>query len=224
VDRVNWATKDCFNAAGQLARVGARDQVRPDVIHGQLKRYVQDLLKKASEAGFAEADRRAMAYALVALIDETAMTSDGPLREYWAREPLQLALFQDNLAGENFFVELERVRQAGRERIDVLRVFYQCLLLGFQGRYRVRGAEIALADLIESVRAQIVRELPMPEVLAPNGLRPNEGLVARSHAVPLVWISAGLVTLALVLYLGLQVSLRDHVTQFSAWVSRYAGT
>jgi type VI secretion system protein ImpK len=223
VDRVNWVTKDCFHAVGQLARVGTRDEVRPDVIHAQLKRYVQELLKRGSEAGYAEADRRAMAYALVALIDETVMNTEGPLREYWAREPLQLVLFQDNLAGENFFVELERVRQAGRERIDVLRVYYQCLLLGFQGRYRVRGAEIALADLLESVRVQVLRELPMPEVLAPNGLRPNEGVVARSHSVPLVWISLGLVALALVLYLGLQVSLRDHATQFSAWVSRYAG-
>jgi type VI secretion system protein ImpK len=187
----------------------------------RLKSYVDGVLRKAREAGYAEQDGRSMAYALAALADEVAMQHPGPLRDHWSAQPLQLVHFGENVAGEGFFHELERVR-ASADRIDVLRVFYLCLLFGFQGRYRVRGAEVALADLIEGVQRQLQQQLSMPEALSPHGLRPEESLVERSRSIPVVWIGAALLALSLVLYLGLKVALHQQVAQLLDWVATYS--
>jgi type VI secretion system protein ImpK len=222
MDRVNWVTKDCFNAIGRLAQLGPQDRVQPELVHGRLRGLVDGMQRKAREAGYGEQDARAMAYALVALADETVLAHAGPLRDFWATQPLQLAYFGENTAGENFFVQLEQVR-ADAQRTDVLRVFYLCLLLGFQGRYGVRGAEVALSDLIESVRVQLTRALPMPEVLAPHGPRPEEGVIDSSRRFPIVWTALGLLALSSVLYLGLVVSLHERLVQFAAWMDSVTG-
>jgi len=96
------------------------------------------------------------------------------------------------------------------------------LLFGFRGRYGVRGGDVPLSELIESVRAQLSRALPMPEVLAPNGLRPEEGLLDSTRKLPIVWISLGCAILASVLYLGLVVSLREQIAQFVVWMGQVA--
>lgn len=219
MDRVNWVTKDAFNAIGQLARLGPQDRVQPEVVHGRLRGLVEASLRKAREAGYGEQDGRNMAYAIVALADEVVLAQPGALREFWSTQPLQMVMFGENVAGENFFTHLEQIRQDA-QRVDVLRVFYLCLLFGFQGRYRVRGAEVALSDLIESVRVQLFRSLTMPEVLAPNGPRPEEGFVDASKRLPIVGMALGALALSCVLYLGLAVSLREQLGQFVAWTNK----
>ncbi len=222
MDRINWVTQDCFNAIGQLARLGPEDRVQPDLVHARLRSYVDAMMRRAREAGYPEQDVRHMSFAIVALADEVVVANAGPLRDYWSTQPLQMAYFGENVAGETFFAHLEQIRQ-NPQQADVLRVLYLCLLFGFQGRYRVRGAEIALGDLLESVRQQLVRALPMPEVLSPNGLRPEEGLVDASKKLPIVWMALGLFALAFVLYLGLAVSLREQLSQFIQWMSGVTG-
>src|SRR5688500_15004891 len=143
MDRVNWVTKDCFNAIHQLARLGPGERIQPEIVQARLRGFLDAMTRKAREAGYPEQDTRTLSYAVVALADEVVMGQPGPLRDYWATQPMQMVLFGDNVAGENFFVLLEQVRQ-NPQQVDLLRVFYLCLLFGFQGRYRVRGAEIAL--------------------------------------------------------------------------------
>ncbi len=48
--------------------------------------------------------------------------------------PLQLKLFGDQLAGEQFFTELDEVRRRGASSVQALEVFYMCLLTGYQGK------------------------------------------------------------------------------------------
>jgi type VI secretion system protein ImpK len=222
MDRVNWVTLDCFNAVSQLARLGPSERVQPELVQARLRSYVDAMNRKAREAGYPEQEIRTMSYAVVALADEVVMGQPGPLRDFWAAQPMQMVLFGDNVAGENFFVLLEQVRH-NPQQIDLLRVFYLCLLFGFQGRYRVRGAEIALSDLTDSVRQQLLRVLTMPDALAPNGPRPEEGMLDASKRFPIVWIALGLLALSSVLYLGLAVSLREQLSQFGAWMTTVTG-
>jgi type VI secretion system protein ImpK len=222
MDRINWVTRDCFNAIAQLVRLGPHDQIQPEVPHARMRGYLEALVGKAREAGFPEQEAHLIRYAITALADEVVMEGAGPARDFWATRPLQMLLFSENTAGENFFVQLERVRQ-NPQQIDVLRVFYQCLLFGFRGKYAVRGAEMALGDLTESVRVQLGRVLPMPEMLAPNGPRPEEGLFDVSRRLPVVWMAFGLLALAAVLYLGLSVSLRDELSRFTDWMNQAMG-
>jgi type VI secretion system protein ImpK len=181
VDRINWVTSECFNAITQLSRMQGGEHVRPEFVHRRMQRFVEAVAHKAREAGYNDEDAKLMLYALAALADEVMMAAGGVLRDYW--QPLQLLLFNENVAGERFFEHLEKVRESP-QRIDVLRVYYLCLLFGFRGRYGVRGAEVALTDLIDAVRAQVARALAMPDVLSPNGGRPEEGLVDATGRLP----------------------------------------
>ena len=66
------------------------------------------------------------------------MRKPGGIRDVWMSNPLQLHYFNENLAGEGFFYRLERIL-ADPRRVEALRVYYLCLLFGFQGKYAVRG-------------------------------------------------------------------------------------
>lgn len=76
-------------------------------------------------------------YALVALLDETVMSVPGECRNYWITNPIQLELFGDNIAGQEFFRRLEKLMIEPERMKDVLEVYYLCLCLGFEGKYKL---------------------------------------------------------------------------------------
>ena len=80
-------------------------------------------------------------YAFCALMDEIILSSTFAIREDWERAPLQLRLFGEHLAGERFFDKLDLLSLDPVRNVDVLEVFYTCLLLGFQGKYLLEGSE-----------------------------------------------------------------------------------
>lgn len=80
-------------------------------------------------------------YAFCALLDEIILNSDFGIREEWERNPLQLRLFGEHLAGEGFFERLETLRLEPQKQIETIEVFYTCLILGFQGKYLLEGED-----------------------------------------------------------------------------------
>ncbi|HEX7381476.1 MAG TPA: type IVB secretion system protein IcmH/DotU [Nevskiaceae bacterium] len=106
-----------------------------------IRNFLAELDTSAAKAGIASEDTHAAKYAYCALVDETVLGARCPFRAEWERNPLQLVLFGDHLAGENFFSQLEALRVAGALRLQALKVYYFCLLMGFQGRYRIEGTE-----------------------------------------------------------------------------------
>ena len=137
---------------------------------------------------------------------EIVLSRSDALREAWPGQSLQLSYFQDNAAGEGFFTRLESVRHDPRRR-EVLQVYYLALLLGFQGRYQVRGGGPTLT-LVEELQRDLDRGTRFDsEVLSPHGERPEEGrgTVRRAALVP--WIGIGAIAFVVVLYLSFLVSL-----------------
>lgn len=220
MDRVNWVVHDCFNAARQLRKASQGSAMSPAQLYARTRALVDALLTDAAKAGYSSEDARLMVYAVVALLDEIVMSQPGALREYWSANPLQLAYFKENLAGENFFAHLERVR-SDPSRIDVLRVFYLALLFGFQGKHRMRGSEVELSDLVEAIRTQLGRTLTVPEFLSPDAQAVEQSLFPAGPRVSLAWLGAGSLLIALVVYVSLRMVLAeradDVVTQLQAY-------
>jgi type VI secretion system protein ImpK len=220
MDRINWVTSDSFHAIGQLARVRNHQGVDPGLVHARMQTFLEALVERSREAGFSEQDTKLALYAVTALADEVAMASAGSLRDHWSRRPLQLALFGENVAGERFFEHLESIRRVPA-RADVLRVYYLCLLFGFRGRYGVRGAEVPLTDLVDSVRVQLGRSFALPEALSPNGARPEQGLVGSVRRLPLLRSQLavfvlGVVALVAALQVAFSVALDEQLRQLVA--------
>lgn len=197
---IHEVTKDCFYAIAQL-RGRAGEVGDPERAYAHLCRTVDQLLVDARALGYAELDVVDMTYAIVALIDEVALREGGAVRERWMRRPLQLRYFDENRAGEGFFRRLDAVR-AEPGRVEVLRVYYICLLFGFEGEYAVRGGELELDAITQQVKQALASELA-ERPLSPRAQRPRERLRGASAVSAL-----GVAGFALLFALGLLIVLR----------------
>ena len=132
-------------------------------------------------------------YAFCALMDEIILSSDFPIREDWERAPLQLRLFGEHLAGERFFDKLENLRIDPVVNVEVLEVFYTCLLLGFQGRYLLEGNE-KLNYLISRLGQEITHARGGRNEFAPNWKLPQRFQQYIRNELPL-WLFFALLAL-----------------------------
>ncbi|WP_224367696.1 DotU family type IV/VI secretion system protein [Hyalangium versicolor] len=207
MDRVNEVTKDCFDTIIRLRQAEASQVPPPEVLNHRLRGVTDEVLRRAAVMGFSHQDAQDMGYALVALMDEIVLNKPEPYRQFWMSNLLQLHYFNETVAGESFFNRINSIRK-DPHRAEVLRVYYLCLLFGFQGRYRIRGGELELMSLIDAVQKDLERAQPFDfDVLAPHGERPVENLAMARRRLSLT--SAALVAMAaaLLFYGGLYFAL-----------------
>ena len=186
---------------------GARDDERPG--YGAFRSHVMTQLADARRRVEDERlDPRGYAqYAVVALVDETVMSSTWPGAEQWRREPLQVHYYDNLLAGEQFFVRLDELRTGPDD--DLLEVYFLCLCAGFQGRFRDEPAEL------QSRRRKLFQQLRPLELRDEKHLteeaygRNLERSLVRSR-FPLWWV-APFVAAAVGLYVAFWVVLNQQV-------------
>ena len=205
MDRITELTRDCFNALVHLRRADESALPTGEALHERLRGFVDAMLREASRAGVSSEDANDAAYAIVALADEIAMARSEAVRQFWASNQLQLHYFQENVAGEAFFTRLAGLRRDPRKR-ELLEVYYLALLLGFQGRYRVRGGDLELMTLVEELQREVCRGNRFDDVLAPRAERPEESRRRGGGSRATLWVAAAVVGLCGALYLGLYVS------------------
>jgi len=207
VDRITEVTRECLDALIQLRRLPDASLPAPAALHQRLRAFVDALFQRAAQAGFGREEASDIAYAVVALADELALSRSEQLRQFWADNSLQLHYFHENVAGEAFFTRLQGLRRDPRRR-EVLRVYYLVLLFGFQGRYQVRGGELELLRLVEDLEREFQGGRRFDaELLSPRGERPDEGRAGGGRRPLLPWIALGVAALLLLLYAGMRISV-----------------
>jgi len=138
--------------------------------------YYLDLFKRnCKTAGIADEAVNEALYAIVALIDETVLSVPGACRDYWFGRPLQLDLFGDNIAGEEFYNRLQKLQANAEKKKDTLEVYYLCLSLGFEGKYKVLNPEERSSLLEESGRKLRRAKIRISSALSPHGNRTDPG-------------------------------------------------
>jgi type VI secretion system protein ImpK len=223
VDRVTEITRDCLNAIAQLRAASAASLPPAQEVHSRLRRFVDDLLRKAGEAGLGREEATDVAYPVVALADEVMQGKDDEaVRTYWNAHPLQLQYFGENVAGEAFFERLERARR-DRRRTDALRAHYLALAFGFQGRFRVRGGELELLGLTEAVAREVLRGGESDrETLSPHGEGQGERSARTKRGGLVLWIAAGLLGTSVLLYAILRIALASGTSDVVERISALA--
>lgn len=204
MERINEVTKDCFNALIQFRALDSASAVSPQMPYQRLVGFVDQMLASARAANYAEVDVIDMTYAIVALADEFALHKAGSIRDFWMQRPLQLHYFNENLAGEGFFHRLNAVL-SDPSRSDILRVYYVCLLLGFQGQYAIRGGELELDAIIRRVKETLRNDLK-DQPLSVQPLRPKEDL-GRVDGFPAIWVALFFLLFSLGLLIVLRIGL-----------------
>lgn len=106
-----------------------------------IQKFLNSIEREGRAQDIPAEDIYAAQYAFCAAIDEAILNQPSALHEGWERSPLQLRLFGEHLAGEHFFERLNELRDQGAPRLAALEVYYYCLLLGFEGKYRIENRE-----------------------------------------------------------------------------------
>lgn len=121
-----------------------------------MDRFQQDAQKAGIEANEIIAGR----YVLCATIDETVLTTPWGSRSEWSANSLLNQYHNETWGGEKVFQILDRIRGNAEEKIRLLLLIHACLMLGFEGRYRVleRGRD-QLDDLRNDLSRLVRRHI-----------------------------------------------------------------
>lgn len=194
------------NAASTLLAVfeKTRHSARhPDVVglHSRLVNEIKLFESKAKDAGTRPEIILAARYLLCSALDEAVMHTPWGDESAWGQRTLLRIYHGDTFGGEKCFAILDRMQQAPAENLHMLELFYICLSLGFEGKYRLlpRGH-----DQLENLRDQLFRTIRTYRGDYERSLASHWQGVGRvrktlSHYVP-IWVAVSV--FALVIFLG----------------------
>jgi type VI secretion system protein ImpK len=178
---------------------------QPDV-EGLWRRVTQALQtfeRRALAAGASAEQERAARYALAATVDDVVLNTPWGANSIWAGRSMVSTFFGEVSGGQRFYDILAHLTANAATNLPVLELFYLCLSLGFEGKYRIeaRGANrhVQVRDelfrTIRNQRGEFERELSPHWQGAGIGHRPL------ASAVPL-WVAALAAALVLLVAYG----------------------
>ena len=185
----------------------ARDLGSPDSIRLRLEQMFQEADRLGIEQGIFRDTLMDARFAVVAFLDEMILSSGWPHKEEWASRPLQFQYFETNVAGEEFFTKLDSFRRALPINPDLLEIYHVCLVLGFEGQYKLAGRE-KLKDLIHDLFRDIQGRRGEPPPLSPHAQRHEEVLEVVKRDLP-AWVMA-VCAVAVVFFLYVSLSVLIH--------------
>jgi len=114
--------------------------------------------RNALAAGASADAIRAARYGLCATIDDLVLNTPWGSQSLWTKQSMVSTFYNETWGGERFFDILDHLMKDPERTLDILELFYVCLALGFEGRYRVDGRGPAkLAEIRDSLYRAISR-------------------------------------------------------------------
>jgi type VI secretion system protein ImpK len=166
-DAMYRACADVLTAAAQIG--GGWRAPPATTLRSEMVALLRDFVSRSREAGIPDDEIAEARYALVAFIDDRVLKESSWVgRDEWMSNPLQLQLFREYAAGENFFRRMKALAQRGRPYL-ALEAYYLCLALGFVGAVGTGAAATAPRAYADSARAQLLREGGASQI-APNAI------------------------------------------------------
>jgi len=196
-----WVCSDVLSLILQLRN--SRDLPAPDILQRRVLGLFDTMMQNGREARIPEQDMIDAKYALAAFADEIIYHSNWPGKTQWLSNPLQLQFFQLNTAGDGFFTNLDNLH-GQRQRVHVAQIYFLCLALGFQGKYRLRQQE-GLSAVVEGLGNYVAVSEGGGDVIAPNAERKDGGGSAVRRELPFVAIALGFLVLALLIVIVLRL-------------------
>ncbi|MDM9559504.1 MULTISPECIES: DotU family type VI secretion system protein [Bordetella] len=187
-------------------------QIRATVSHpspAMLREHLLDEIRqfelRAQQAGIPNETILGARYCLCTALDEAAALTPWGGNGVWSAHSLLVTFHNETWGGEKFFQLLAKLSQNPSQHLDLLELLYYCLVLGFEGRYRV--ADNGRSQL-ETLRQRLLRILrgargDYPRALSPHWQDVPAQTQLRRLPVPL-WVFGVLAgVLALAVYWGL---------------------
>ncbi|HEY3983567.1 type IVB secretion system protein IcmH/DotU [Cedecea sp.] len=165
---------------------------------------LEDFQRRAMDSGIDKLQIETAHYALCTLLDEAI--GDTPWGcGVWGSDSLLMHCHGESHGGERFFVLLEQVEQSelGNERL--LALFYLCLALGLEGRYRIQPDGVAQ---LTAIRRRLYQRVSQAGLEIP--VSQNRCHLSFFSARRRMWIG-GAALLALTVIVGMLIALKASV-------------
>ncbi|WP_420965344.1 type IVB secretion system protein IcmH/DotU [Bradyrhizobium sp. B120] len=192
-------------AATPLLLVVAQLRVVNNADIGALRRGIVEQVRRFEERAAKDqanrSDVTAGRYVMCALLDEAVMTTRWGSESAWSDNSLLNQFHNETWGGEKVFQILERVQAKPAKYLALLKLINICLLLGFEGKYRVvDGGREQLEDLRSDVQRLLREHTSAPPAALSGqwrGIRVRTGV---RRYVPLWIIFAATAVMALIGY------------------------
>ena len=215
-----WTCADVLSLILQLRN--SRDLPAPDILQRRVLGLFETMMQTGRENRIPEQDMIDAKFALAAFADEVIYHSSWPGKTQWLSNPLQLQFFGINTAGDGFYVNLDNMHgQRGRDH--VAQIYFLCLALGFQGKYRLRQQE-GLAQVVEGLGNYVALSTGAGEQLAPNAERKDGTGGAVRRELPYLAIALGFLILALLVVIVLKIIIGSQANSVSESIQKLIGS
>ncbi|WP_438858620.1 DotU family type VI secretion system protein [Achromobacter spanius] len=177
----------------------------PAMLREHLLDEVRQFELRAQQAGISNETILGARYCLCTALDEAAALTPWGGGGVWSAHSLLVTFHNETWGGEKFFQLLAKLSQNPAQHLDLLELLYYCLLLGFEGRYRVMDNG---RSQLETLRQRLLRILRGARgeyalALSPHWRDEPAQTPLRRLPVPLWVFGALAAVLALALYWGL---------------------
>jgi type VI secretion system protein ImpK len=174
----------------------------PALLREHLLDEVRQFELRAQQAGIPNETILGARYCLCTALDEAAALTPWGGNGVWSAHSLLVTFHNETWGGEKFFQLLSRLTQNPSQHLDLLELLYYCLLLGFEGRYRVIDNG---RSQLETLRQRLLRILrtargEVPRELSPHWRDAPAQLRMRRLPVPLWAYGALAAVLALAIF------------------------
>jgi type VI secretion system protein ImpK len=156
---------------------------------------------------------RTAKYVVCATADDIVQNLPSSDRNLWTQHSMLSRYFQVRDSGVGFFEELTKLRQSPQINHNLLGLMHACMSLGFEGKYRVAGGDVAhqqiRRDIYETLRS---REARVTEHISPHWRGQDIAAAYVRRAVPLWAVTssaAGLLLLSFLVFRWLLGDLSD---------------
>lgn len=202
-DSIYWSCADLLVLSAELS---AAQLPSPADLRQRILGVLERMVAQGRSAGFQESDIAEARYAIVAFIDEQILKSNWAGRTEWMSQPLQLLLYREYTAGENFFVRMRALLHDGRRPV-ALEAYYLCLALGFRGQFGSTQDGGQVQGMMDAAREQLRKRLPPPEKISPNAKARDRAEAERFSNAPFIAVLAGCAVISALVVVGLGLSL-----------------
>jgi type VI secretion system protein ImpK len=159
----------------------------PDILKNKIIEMLDKFERRSRNASIDNEKIRLAKFALAAFLDESIISSSWSRKDSWLSEPIQLKLFDTYNAGEEFFTNLESLRQRTGSNRDILEIYYLCLALGFKGKYQLQSPE-NLRRVIDDLNMELHPDMyKAVEAVSPHA-KPRDGHVYSSGKSIPYWV------------------------------------
>lgn len=134
----------------------ARDTYR---LKEQIGEEIEQFQRQAQRENIDNKTIQDASYMLCTVLDEAVLNTPWGQQSDWRVNTLLSTHFQDVRGGNVFFDKLKQFSGYPSQHIQMLKLMYYCLSLGFQGRYRHESDPVGKLNFIKSDTADKIREV-----------------------------------------------------------------